>query len=42
TLAEIASRAPDSISALKEIPGIGARKLERFGHELVALVGAEG
>jgi len=38
TLAEIAAREPDSIEALRDVPGIGARKLERFGDELVALV----
>jgi ATP-dependent DNA helicase RecQ len=41
TLAEIASREPASVDALKEIPGIGARKLERFGDELISLVLAQ-
>jgi ATP-dependent DNA helicase RecQ len=38
TLAEIATRAPGSVDALKDIPGIGARKLERFGGELIKVV----
>ncbi|PXW17452.1 DNA helicase RecQ [Paraburkholderia caballeronis] len=35
TLAEIARSGPDTIDDLREIPGIGARKLERFGEELL-------
>ncbi len=31
TLAEIARNDPDSIEDLRQIPGIGARKLDRFG-----------
>src|SRR5476651_2482794 len=40
TLAEIARNEPDSIEDLSQIPGIGARKLERFGDELLEVVGA--
>jgi ATP-dependent DNA helicase RecQ len=41
TLAEIARSAPDSIDDLRHIPGIGARKLERFGDELLEVVAAD-
>ena len=41
TLAEIARSAPDTIDDLRHIPGIGARKLERFGDELLEVVGAD-
>ncbi|HEY1609463.1 MAG TPA: DNA helicase RecQ [Paraburkholderia sp.] len=41
TLAEIARNGPDSVDDLREIPGIGARKLERFGEELLEVVGSE-
>jgi ATP-dependent DNA helicase RecQ len=41
TLAEIARNEPDSIEDLSQIPGIGARKLERFGDELLEVVGAD-
>jgi len=41
TLAEIARAAPDSIEDLRHIPGIGARKLERFGDELLEVAGAD-
>ena len=41
TLAEIARAAPDSIDDLRHIPGIGARKLERFGDELLEVAGAD-
>jgi ATP-dependent DNA helicase RecQ len=40
TLAEIARSAPDTIDDLRHIPGIGARKLERFGDELLEVVAA--
>ncbi len=39
TLAEIARNGPESVDELRDIPGIGARKLERFGEELVEVVG---
>lgn len=41
TLAEIARNGPESVDELRDIPGIGARKLERFGEELVEVVGEE-
>ncbi|WP_233832413.1 DNA helicase RecQ [Paraburkholderia sp. ZP32-5] len=41
TLAEIARLGPDSIDDLRGIPGMGARKLDRFGYELLDVVGAE-
>jgi ATP-dependent DNA helicase RecQ len=39
TLAEIARRVPRDLAALAEVPGIGARKLERYGPALLALLG---
>jgi ATP-dependent DNA helicase RecQ len=39
TLAEIARRCPADLDALGAIPGIGARKLERYGPALLALLG---
>ncbi|WP_322015357.1 DNA helicase RecQ [Paraburkholderia sp. J12] len=41
TLAEIARNGPESIDELRDIPGMGARKLERFGEELIEVVGDE-
>jgi ATP-dependent DNA helicase RecQ len=38
TLAEIARQRPDGIAAIAAIAGIGAKKLERYGPALVALV----
>jgi len=38
TLAEIAHRQPRDLAALEEIPGIGARKLERYGPALLDLL----
>jgi len=38
TLAEIARRKPRDLDALAEIPGIGARKLERYGPALLELL----
>ena len=38
TLAEIASRQPTSMEELAEIPGIGKRKLERYGEALIELI----
>jgi ATP-dependent DNA helicase RecQ len=40
TLMEIASRAPASLDELATISGIGAKKLERYGSELLALLQA--
>ena len=39
TLAEIAARQPSSLEELAEIPGIGKRKLERYGETLIELIG---
>lgn len=41
TLAEIARSDSDTIDDLRHIPGIGARKLERFGDELLDVVGSD-
>jgi ATP-dependent DNA helicase RecQ len=38
TLTEIARRQPRDLDALAEIPGIGARKLERYGPALLELM----
>ncbi|MXN78368.1 DNA helicase RecQ [Burkholderia sp. 4701] len=38
TLAEIARNAPETIDDLRHIPGMGVRKLERFGDELIDVV----
>ncbi|MCM2310455.1 MAG: DNA helicase RecQ [Steroidobacteraceae bacterium] len=40
TLVEIARRQPRDLDALAEMPGIGARKLERYGAALLELVAA--
>jgi ATP-dependent DNA helicase RecQ len=39
TLAEIARRAPTSLRELAEIPGVGPAKLERYGHDVLAVIG---
>jgi ATP-dependent DNA helicase RecQ len=41
TLAEIARLGPQSIDDLRVIPGMGARKLDRFGYELLHVVTAD-
>jgi ATP-dependent DNA helicase RecQ len=38
TLAEIAARQPTSLDELAEIPGMGKRKLERYGEALIELI----
>jgi len=38
TLLEIAQRRPQDLAALAAVPGIGARKLERYGATLIGLV----
>ncbi|PNW89227.1 HRDC domain-containing protein, partial [Burkholderia pseudomallei] len=38
TLAGIARNAPESIDDLRHIPGVGARKLDRFGDEILEVV----
>ncbi|SDV51652.1 DNA helicase RecQ [Chitinasiproducens palmae] len=40
TLAEIAKSMPDTIETLAQVPGIGQRKLERFGEELLDVIEA--
>jgi ATP-dependent DNA helicase RecQ len=39
TLAAIAAATPGDLTALARIPGIGAKKLERYGNELLNIVG---
>jgi ATP-dependent DNA helicase RecQ len=39
TLAEIARQQPRDLDTLAEIPGIGARKLERYGRALLEVLG---
>ncbi|MGB3275183.1 MAG: HRDC domain-containing protein, partial [Castellaniella sp.] len=39
TLREIALRNPDSLDALAGVSGVGARKLETYGPDVVACVG---
>jgi len=39
TLAEIARRRPRDVAALADVPGIGARKLERYGTSLLEVLG---
>jgi ATP-dependent DNA helicase RecQ len=39
TLAAIAAATPGDLAALARIPGIGAKKLERYGNELLNIVG---
>jgi len=41
TLVEIARREPRDLDALGEIPGIGARKLERYGAALLEVLGGD-
>lgn len=38
TLAELARSAPETLDALRGVPGIGARKLERFGEALLEAI----
>ncbi|WP_179405494.1 DNA helicase RecQ [Burkholderia guangdongensis] len=38
TLAEIARNAPETIDDLRHIPGMGVRKLERFGDEIIDVI----
>jgi ATP-dependent DNA helicase RecQ len=39
TLAEIARRRPRDVATLADVPGIGARKLERYGASLLEVLG---
>ena len=38
TLAEMARCAPDSLAALGEIGGVGSKKLEAYGHEILRVL----
>lgn len=40
-LAEICRRAPHSLAALKEIPGIGEKTVEKYGSEVIGMVPGE-
>ena len=40
TLAEVARRHPTRVADLADVPGIGARKLERYGEALLAVLAA--
>jgi ATP-dependent DNA helicase RecQ len=42
TLAEMARVQPDSLDALARISGVGAKKLEAYGHEILRVLEAEG
>jgi ATP-dependent DNA helicase RecQ len=42
TLASLAAARPSTLDALSAIPGIGPAKLEAYGQDLLALLGAEG
>jgi ATP-dependent DNA helicase RecQ len=42
TLRAIAVARPDSLDALAGISGVGEKKLERYGEELIRLVGVGG
>jgi superfamily II DNA helicase RecQ len=37
-LAEVCCRAPHSLAALKEIPGVGEKTVEKYGSDLLALI----
>ena len=41
TLFALVEGQPDSLDALAGIPGIGARKLERYGNELLMVLAEE-
>ena len=40
TLAEIAGRRPRDLTELREVPGVGPAKLERYGKEVLAVLAA--
>jgi ATP-dependent DNA helicase RecQ len=42
TLVEIARRRPGDSTALGQVSGVGAAKLERYGEAVLAVVGAAG
>jgi ATP-dependent DNA helicase RecQ len=39
TLAQMAQLAPDSLEALSHISGVGAKKLEAYGREILRVLG---
>jgi superfamily II DNA helicase RecQ len=41
TLIALASRRPQSLTALEEIPGMGERKIERYGRAMLAIIRGE-
>ena len=41
TLAEIAGRRPQTLSELAAVPGVGPTKLERFGGDVLAVLGGQ-
>ena len=41
TLIALASRRPQSLEALAEIPGMGERKIERYGAAILAILRGE-
>ena len=41
TLIALASRRPQSLMALEEIPGMGERKIERYGRAMLAIIRGE-
>jgi ATP-dependent DNA helicase RecQ len=42
TLAEIAGRRPGSLAELGQVPGVGPAKLERYGEQVLTLLGTRG
>ena len=42
TLAELARRAPADLAALAEVSGVGAKKLEAYGREILRVLAAAG
>lgn len=40
TLREMAARKPDSLGALSQLSGVGAKKLERYGEDFLAVIAA--
>ncbi|HXM57109.1 MAG TPA: HRDC domain-containing protein, partial [Candidatus Dormibacteraeota bacterium] len=42
TLAEIASRSPRDLAELGQVSGVGPAKLERYGEQVLAVLGAGG
>jgi ATP-dependent DNA helicase RecQ len=40
TLAEVAARRPRTLTELASVPGVGPTKLERYGADVLAALGA--